>query len=117
MEKFMRGKAVTKNRNSSVELLRIIAILGVVILHYNNAAIGGAFKYVPSPSLKEYYLFFTECLFIAGVNIFYMISAYYLSKSNKRKLSKVVDLMQKNVKNRFGNIAENNINLRIIYII
>ena len=89
----MREKAVTKNRNSSVELLRIIAILGVVILHYNNAAIGGAFKYVPSPSLKEYYLFFTECLFIAGVNIFYMISAYYLSKSNKRKLSKVVDLI------------------------
>lgn len=28
-------------RNSSIELLRIISMIGVVILHYNNASMGG----------------------------------------------------------------------------
>ena len=38
-----------QNRNSSIELLRIISIIGVVGLHYNNATVGGGFRYV-----KEY---------------------------------------------------------------
>ena len=30
-----------KNRQSNIELLRIFAALSVIILHYNNAGIGG----------------------------------------------------------------------------
>ena len=29
-------------RQSNIELLRIIAICGVIVLHYNNVTIGGA---------------------------------------------------------------------------
>ena len=30
-----------KERQSNIELLRVLAIVGVVILHYNNPTIGG----------------------------------------------------------------------------
>ena len=38
------GNAVMakKERQSNIELLRILAILGVIILHYNNPEIGGS---------------------------------------------------------------------------
>ena len=32
----------TKQRNSNIELLRIMSMIGVIILHYNNPGIGGA---------------------------------------------------------------------------
>lgn len=31
------------DRNSSIELLRIIIMHGVIILHYNNGEIGGSY--------------------------------------------------------------------------
>lgn len=30
-----------RDRESNIELLRILAMLGVIILHYNNPSIGG----------------------------------------------------------------------------
>lgn len=30
-----------RQRDSNIELLRILAIIGVIVLHYNNPAIGG----------------------------------------------------------------------------
>lgn len=33
--------AERRERNSGIELLRILAAMGVIILHYNNAEIGG----------------------------------------------------------------------------
>lgn len=32
-----------RDRESNIELLRILAMLGVIILHYNNRDIGGGF--------------------------------------------------------------------------
>lgn len=37
--------SVTKDRNSNIELLRIVATVGVIILHYNNIESGKAFLY------------------------------------------------------------------------
>ena len=34
-----------EQRNSSIELLRILAMCGVVLLHYNNASMGGGLQY------------------------------------------------------------------------
>ena len=82
-----------KQRKSSIELLRIIAIIGVVILHYNNKGMGGGLKYVVDKSLNQKYLFFTESLFICAVNLFIMISGYFLSCTQKRKPLKVVELV------------------------
>lgn len=32
---------INRKRDSNIELLRILAITGVIVLHYNNPAIGG----------------------------------------------------------------------------
>lgn len=48
---------ITKERNSSVELLRILAIIGVIILHYNNSMVGGGFEYVEEASINQLYFF------------------------------------------------------------
>ena len=42
-------------RNSSIELLRIISMIGVVILHYNNASMGGALGMVLDGSSNQYF--------------------------------------------------------------
>lgn len=81
------------SRNSSIELLRIISMLGVVILHYNNPEIGGGFRSVTDGSINQIYLYITESCFVGAVNLFILISAYYLSVSNKRRISKVVELI------------------------
>jgi len=80
-----------KKRNSSIELLRIIAEIGVILLHYNNS--GQAFDLVQDHSLNWYSLYFTESFFICAVNLFIIISSFYLSSTNKRKLSKVAEFL------------------------
>lgn len=84
---------IKKQRNSSIELLRIIAMIGAIILHYNNSGMGGGFKLVEAGSLNQRYIFFSETLFICAVNLFVMISAYFLSRTQKRKTSKVLTLI------------------------
>ena len=81
------------NRNSSIELLRIITMMGVVILHYNNASMGGGFKYVEEGSINRIFLYITENMFICAVNLFVLISAYFLAVSRQRKLIKIVELI------------------------
>ena len=80
-------------RNSSIELLRIIAMIGVIVLHYNHADGGGVFKYVNGGSIEEKYAFFSESLFICAVNLYVMISSYFLSVTEKRKFIKIVELI------------------------
>lgn len=81
------------NRNSSVELLRIITMMGVVILHYNNASMGGGFKYVEEGSINRIFLYITENMFICAVNLFVLISAYFLAVSGQRKIIRIVELI------------------------
>ena len=82
-----------KSRNSSIELLRIIAGIGVIILHYNNAYAGGGFKYVDNNSINQYWLFLSETISICAVDLFILISAYFLSMNNKRDICKVFSLI------------------------
>ncbi len=39
-----------KLRDSNIELLRIIATMGVIVLHYINAGVGGGLKYAVNGS-------------------------------------------------------------------
>ena len=87
------GSLHAHKRNSVIELLRIIAAVGVVILHYNGDGEFGGFVNVAENTLNQQYLRFSETLFICAVNLFVMISAYFLSGTQKRKLSKVVELV------------------------
>lgn len=80
-------------RNSSFELLRIIAAIGVIVVHYNHESIGKALGYVISGSINEYYLVLMECIFIGATNLFVMLSGYFLCTIGKRKIVKIVDLI------------------------
>lgn len=83
----------SKKRDSSIELLRIIAAMAVVILHYNNNGIGGGFNLVLPGSINSAYMFFVENLFVCAVDLFVLVSAYFLSATNKRKFVKVIELL------------------------
>ena len=77
-----------RDRESNIELLRILAMLGVIILHYNNPSIGGGLSFVKSGSINYWFLNFSESVFACAVDLFIIISAYFMGSSNKRDLWK-----------------------------
>ena len=81
-----------KKRESGIELLRIILMLGVVILHINTKDVGGALYAVDKYSISWYILIILESIFIYAVDIFIIISGYFLCKSNKRSFIKIIEL-------------------------
>lgn len=82
-----------KERSSNIELLRILSMLGVVILHYNSPENGGAFAAVLPGSLNYGLLYFLEAVFIIAVNLFVLISGFFLSTSQKRNPWKIIWLI------------------------
>ncbi len=82
-----------KQRASNIELLRILTMLGVIVLHYNNANIGGGFKFVRSGTLNYHFLNLLESLFICAVNLFVLITGYFMINTQKRSLIKPVKLV------------------------
>ena len=65
-----------KERQSNIELLRMLAIMGVVILHYNNQYFGAAFELVQPETVNYYILSVLESLSICAVDLFILISVY-----------------------------------------
>ncbi len=82
-----------KVRDSNIELLRMITMLGVVILHYNNPNIGGAFHYVTPFSSNHFILLFLENCFVGSVDMYMFIAGFFLIQSQKRDLKKVILLI------------------------
>lgn len=82
----------TKQRNSNIELLRIMSMIGVIILHYNNPEIGGGLSQV-SNTLNQVVLFILESISICAVNLFILISGYFLCRSSKRQPIKPIELI------------------------
>ena len=82
-----------EKRNSNIELLRIVCILFVIALHYNNTWIGGAINYVTG--FNSVLLHFIESAAICAVNCFVLITGYFMVFSNKRKIKKPIDLLLK----------------------
>lgn len=80
-------------RNSNIELLRICAALGVIILHYNNENMGGGFRYVDMQSINSYLMYFFENVAICAVNVFVLISGFFMSKKREVNTSKAVELI------------------------
>lgn len=75
----MQNSTTTKTeRNSSIELLRIIAMLMILGLHVNFMAIGqpGMQEIVSSPS-QSFIRLIAEYTCIVGVNIFVLISGWF----------------------------------------
>ncbi len=82
-----------KMRSSNLELLRIFAMMGVVILHYNNEYMGGGFAYVAKGSLNYWLLYVLEAFAISAVNLFILISGYFMCTSDKRPVIKPLKLI------------------------
>ncbi len=85
-----KSDAVKKPRLSNIELLRNLSMSAVIFLHYFNAEIGGGYAYVPKGSFNELILVFLESISICAVNLFIMISAYFLSQSQKRSIGRCI---------------------------
>lgn len=84
------GKQV---RQSNIELLRILSILGVILLHYNHPNIGGAMAVAAPGSINQFLVYFTESIAIGAVNLFILISGFFLSTNQKRNPWKIVWLL------------------------
>lgn len=87
----MGEKTTSSGRNSSIELLRILAMCGVLLLHYNNELAGGGLLY--ASGLNRGILVFLESMCICAVNLYMLISGYYLSGTVKRKVVKALELL------------------------
>lgn len=87
------NETLTSKRNSSIELLRIVAMIGVILLHYNNKTVGGGMAYVEKDSLNYTILCVIEALTITAVDVYILITGYYLSKKETRNLFRVFELI------------------------
>jgi peptidoglycan/LPS O-acetylase OafA/YrhL len=79
-------------RNSNIELLRIITILGVFFLHLYNPLIGGGIKLCNS-QINEFLLRILESQFVCSVNLFILISGFFLSKQKGLHIVKPIKLL------------------------
>lgn len=84
---------VKKQRASNIELLRILIMLGVVILHYNHADIGGGFQLVKHDSINYYLMYVLESASIVAVNLFVLISGYFMVNNQRRDIFKPLTLL------------------------
>lgn len=85
--------AKNSNRQSNIELLRILTMVGIIVLHFNHPDMGGGFFYVQNPSINGGVLYFLEALFCGGVDLFLMITGYFMCERSSVKMSKALDLL------------------------
>lgn len=88
----MDSQSITKKkRDANIELLRIVAMLMIITLHFNNQSKA---LLVLGETASNVQIFATvlEAIAITGVNVYVLISGYYLS-SSKVRLSKVLLLI------------------------
>ena len=76
-------------RKSNIELLRIIASMFVIFLHYINGGIGGGNSFV-SGTINVFLMRIYQAVAFCAVDLFIMISGYFLCTTEKRKISKII---------------------------
>ena len=80
-------------RDSNIELLRIFAAIGVIILHYNNAKIGTAMAAAPIYSANSLYLYVMESICICAVDLFMIISGFYSFTRTSVSLRRIIRIL------------------------
>ena len=85
------GELQIKKRNPSFELLRIIAMLMILTLHYNQQS-GALLQLGESATPVNIFANIIESFAIAGINTYILISGFFLSKSNIR-ISRLITLI------------------------
>lgn len=84
MEKIEKQK-----RDTNFELLRILSMVMIIILHFNMH--GGILDGVEMYSKKYFFFYFLEYACLIAVNLYVMISGYYMIKLNI-KAKKIVEI-------------------------
>ena len=85
----MKNKTI---RKSNFELLRILAMLMIVIFHIaKHGDIVGQYKYIPL-SINKTWIYILRAFGKLGVNIFVLISGYFLISKTKIKISRIIKL-------------------------
>ena len=73
------NKTINNPRNSNLEILRIIAMIFIVSFHLARHGFDGVIFALSNPN--SYFLYFFAILGKIGVDIFIIISAYFMVKS------------------------------------
>lgn len=76
-------------RKSGIELLRIFALFGVIMIHYWEQAV----KYLSDSDINYHVLLFLRSLASPSVDLFLVISGYFMCTSYKRTLGKPLNLI------------------------
>lgn len=87
----MGDRVTTNQRQSNMDLLRILAMLGVIALHYNGLEEYGGFALSQS-AVNMTLLGLNECLWAWPVNAFIMLSGYFLYRRERIDIKKPVIL-------------------------
>ena len=80
-------------RDSNIELLRALTMIGVIILHINNPLIGGALNYSKSSPGLYWILLGYESLFACAVNLFLVVTGYFMVNRKTISLKKPIQLI------------------------
>ncbi len=85
------GEGLTKKRNASFELLRIIAMLMIIVLHYNIHS-DSLLKLGEPATGVQLFAALLESFAITGVNVYVFLSGYFLSQLQTRP-SRILQLL------------------------
>ena len=85
------GERTVRKRNASFELLRIVAMIMILALHYNSHADVLLQLGVPATGV-QIYASIIEAICITGLNTYVLLSGFFLSKG-KIKPSKILQLI------------------------
>lgn len=80
------------NIKTNLNLLKVIAAIFVITLHYLNGQIGGALFNTSVGSFNYYLSHLLESICIIAVNLFVLISGYLLIERKEIKISKILKL-------------------------
>lgn len=91
----MVEEKIKKTRSSNIELLRIFCTFMVITLHLLNPSILGGIKFAKESGSLYNTVFMTWlfCFSVSAVDIFILISGYFMINNNQRKIGKAINLL------------------------
>ena len=84
---------IANKRDPNIELLRTLTMIGVIVLHMNNPLVGKCLLYSRDNSFLYSFLLGYESIFVCAVNLFLVITGYYLIQKKSVSLIKPILLV------------------------
>lgn len=82
-----------KERNSNIEILRILAMMSVVALHYVHQDLGGVEVLASFPNSTWFFVAAVRGFALPMVNTFVLITGYFTITSNRLNVRKMINLL------------------------